>query len=126
MSKFVHLEPNYISLFEVEKFFVASDVVIMPYVLCTHSGIHHMAYSFGIPVIATKCGELPETVEEGKSGFLVEPRNPDELAETILHFYSLSQNKISEMSRYCREIADEKYNWNSIAHSLVEVYDNLC
>jgi sugar transferase (PEP-CTERM/EpsH1 system associated) len=40
-----------------------------------------------LPIVATKVGALPELVEEGVTGFLVEPRNIVDLAERLSRFY---------------------------------------
>jgi glycosyltransferase involved in cell wall biosynthesis len=124
LEPFIMINSNFVSLRDVEKFFIASDIVVMPYVICTHSGIHHMAYSFGRPVIATTCGELTETIEDGKSGFLVPPGNEYALADSILRYFMLSEKEQSEMSKYCLKIAEEKYSWQPITRKLMEVYDN--
>jgi glycosyltransferase involved in cell wall biosynthesis len=42
------------------------------------------AYAIGLPVVATRVGGLPEVVEDGGSGVLVEPDDPDALAHAIL------------------------------------------
>ena len=42
------------------------------------------AMAAGLPVIATKVGGIPELIEENVNGLLVEPRNPDKLAEKII------------------------------------------
>ena len=38
----------------------------------------------GLPVIATRCGGVEEVVEDGVSGLLVSPGEPEELARAIL------------------------------------------
>jgi glycosyltransferase involved in cell wall biosynthesis len=43
-----------------------------------------MAMSYGLPVIASRVGGLPEIVEEGRTGWLVEPASPTALANAIL------------------------------------------
>jgi len=42
------------------------------------------AMAVGLPIIATSVGGIPEQVEDGKNGLLIEPKNPDQLAEAIL------------------------------------------
>lgn len=44
------------------------------------------AMSLAMPVISTKVGGIPETVDDGKTGYLVAPDNIDELAGAILKF----------------------------------------
>jgi len=125
LEPYVLLETSYIPFKTVEKFFVSCDIVVMPYITCTHSGIHYMAYSFGKPVIGTRCGELAETIEHGKSGFLVPPEDEYALSESILNYFALSEAEKSEMSNYCFQIAERKYSWQPIAHKLIAIY-NKC
>jgi glycosyltransferase involved in cell wall biosynthesis len=41
------------------------------------------ALALGVPVVATRAGGVPELVESGSSGLLVEPGHPDQLAAAI-------------------------------------------
>jgi glycosyltransferase involved in cell wall biosynthesis len=43
-----------------------------------------MAMSYGLPVVASRVGGLPEVVEEARTGWLVEPASPSALAHAIL------------------------------------------
>ncbi len=122
LEDYVLLETRYIPFKRVENFFVSCDIVVMPYITCTHSGIHYMAYSFGKPVIATGCGELAETIEDGKSGFLVPPGDEYALSECILNYFGLNETERSKMSNYCLKIAEEKYSWQPIAEKLIGIY----
>lgn len=112
---------DFIPMVDVEKYFVASDVVVMPHVHNLHSGQHHLAYTFGRPVIATACGDSLEIIKEGKSGFLVPFENEKALAEAIINFFNLEKNKREEMNRYCRLLSDNN-SWEKIAHKLIETY----
>jgi len=69
----------------VADYFRRASVVVLPYVEASQSGVIPMAYSAGKPVVATKVGGLPQLVEDGRTGFLVEPRNATALAEAIVH-----------------------------------------
>ncbi|HFE54124.1 MAG TPA: glycosyltransferase, partial [Bacteroidetes bacterium] len=67
-------------------FFAAADAVVLPYLTATQSGIVPMAYAYGVPVITTSVGGLPEVVEEGRTGLLVPPGDAGALAQTIVRF----------------------------------------
>ena len=50
---------------EVENYFAASDVVALPYLEGTTSGVLKLAIAFGIPVIATQVGDFSEEIPMG-------------------------------------------------------------
>ena len=72
---------------EVEKYFAAADLVVLPYTSATQSGIVQIAYGFTKPVIVTEVGGLPDVVEDGKTGYVVKPEKPEEIARAVLRFY---------------------------------------
>ncbi|MBU4376511.1 MAG: glycosyltransferase [Candidatus Omnitrophica bacterium] len=72
---------------DIEIYFKAADAVVLPYVKGTGSGVAQLALAFGVPIIATKVGSLPEIVEDGKTGYLVEPENPEELADKVIKYF---------------------------------------
>jgi len=75
---------------EVGLYYSAADLVVLPYNSATQSGILNIAYGFKKPVVVTNVGGLPELVEDGKTGFIVEPHNPLALAEGIKKYFSAS------------------------------------
>lgn len=74
---------------EVRRYYQTADVVILPYRSATQSGILNIAYGFYKPVIVTDVGGLVEFVDEGKTGFVVQPNSPDAIAEGVQKFLSL-------------------------------------
>jgi glycosyltransferase involved in cell wall biosynthesis len=64
--------------------FARASVVVLPYVEASQSGVVPVAYSFAKPVVATAVGGLPEVVEDGRTGFVVPPRDEKALAHAIL------------------------------------------
>ncbi len=63
-----------------------SDVVVLPYRSATQSGIIQLAFGQGKPVITTDVGGLAEVVENGRTGLVVPPEDPQALAEAIERF----------------------------------------
>lgn len=59
---------------DVENYFSASDVIALPYLEGTTSGVLKLALAFGKPVIATRVGDFPEQVPQG-AGLIIENDN---------------------------------------------------
>jgi D-inositol-3-phosphate glycosyltransferase len=84
----VRMISRYIPDDEVEALFKAADVVVLPYRSATQSGVTHVAYALGVPVITTNVGGLSETVVPGETGLVAPPESPAELAATIVKFFA--------------------------------------
>jgi len=70
------------------------------------------AMAMALPVVASNITGLPEIVEDGSSGFLVETENADALADKIAHFYH-HPDAIDRMGRRGREIILQKFELKS-------------
>ncbi|HCM92738.1 MAG TPA: hypothetical protein DIS78_09265 [Lachnospiraceae bacterium] len=100
---------------EVEKYFSAADLVVLPYESATQSGIVQIAYGFEKPVIVTRVGGLPEVVEDGVTGVIVEPFDDDALAEAIFDYFN--DDKKEEYVRGIKERA-YRFSWDRMAEAL--------
>jgi D-inositol-3-phosphate glycosyltransferase len=72
----------------IPDYFCAADVVVLPYVSATQSGVVRLAYHYERPVVVTDVGGLAGMVEEGRTGYVVPPRNPEALASAIREILS--------------------------------------
>jgi glycosyltransferase involved in cell wall biosynthesis len=66
------------------EFFPALDLFVMPSKSEGLGSSAIMAMSYGLPVVASRVGGLPEIVEEARTGWLIEPASPSALAEAIM------------------------------------------
>jgi hypothetical protein len=80
LTERVRVLDRYVPDEEVGDLVAAADCVVLPYRSATQSGVVLVAYAGGCPVISTAVGGLPEVVDDGVTGFLVPPENPDALA----------------------------------------------
>ena len=80
------LHTSYIPNNKVNQYFSAADLVVQPYRSATQSGISQIAYHFDKPMIVTNVGGLPEIVEDGVAGYVVEP-TPKAIADALVDFY---------------------------------------
>jgi len=111
---------------EVELLFKAADVLVVPYTRIFQSGVPFLAYSFGLPVIATDVGSLRYDVVEDRTGLLCKPRDPADLARSIRKYFSseLFQNLANTRSEV-RGFANERHSWAKVAEITEDIYRRL-
>lgn len=68
---------------EAARLFGEANVVVLPYRDATQSGVVLSAFAFGVPVVATRVGGLPEYVDDARNGLLVGPGDPAALASAV-------------------------------------------
>lgn len=80
----VDARPGYVPADEVAPLLESARVVATPYLRATQSGVAHLAYTFGRPVIASAIGDLPEVIQDEVTGLLVQPGDAEGLARAML------------------------------------------
>ena len=115
---------EYISDEKRAELFRRASVVVLPYIEATQSGVIPVAYSFGKPVIATAVGGLSAQVDDGKTGYLVAPRDERALADAIVRLLADRDLRHQFGSEGKRRIAAEA-NPGIVASATAEVY-KLC
>ena len=82
------------------------------------------AMACGLPVLASNVGGIPESVFEGRNGFLVPPKDPFALATRILYLIENPDLRIA-MGAQSRKIAEEKYSLHKMCENIEESIDDL-
>lgn len=118
----VRLLDRYASDDEVEALFKAADVVVLPYRSATQSGVTHVAYALGVPVITTDVGGLAETVRPGHTGLIVPPEDPAALAAAMVRFFE--EGLAPALRAGVAELRRE-HSWEALADSLIDLGDEL-
>ena len=105
---------------EVEKYFAACDLVVLPYESATQSGIVQIAYGFDKPVIVTNVGGLPDVVTDKKTGYVVAPQKPDKIADAIIKFYRDGME-----SEFVANVRKEAYrfSWDRLTEKVEELLE---
>jgi glycosyltransferase involved in cell wall biosynthesis len=115
----IELYNKWIAIEDVKIYFENIDVVILPYIQASQSGIIPLAYSFSKPVIASNVGALDEQIYDGETGYLVEPYNHKMLAEKILQLMK-SFDMIHKMSKACYKVYKNELTWEASAKKIME------
>ncbi len=74
------------------------------------------AMACGTPVIARRCGSVPEIIDDGITGFIVD--SIDEAVEAVRKVASLSR-------QHCRQVFEERFTAERMAHDYLRIYRNF-
>jgi glycosyltransferase involved in cell wall biosynthesis len=122
----IMLRTEFIPADDFETLLIAADCMVLPYRTIYQSAVPLMAYSFGLPVIATKVGGLPEVVVVGKTGYLCEPEDPQGLANAIRQYFSSPLYFSLDHNRgKIKRFAEQEYSWDKIARQTCKVYETV-
>ena len=113
---------HYIPYKEGAELFQRSSVVVLPYIEASQSGVIPTAYGFKKPVVVTNVGAMPEIVDDGVTGIIVPPKNPEALAEAIVKL--LKDDKLRrQMGKNAYKKLKTDLSWDKIAEKTIEVYE---
>ena len=102
--------------------FRQATLVALPYIEASQSGVIPMAGTWMKPVVASAVGGLPEMVEDGRTGYLVPPRDEHALAAAIVRL--LRDNRLCrEMGMNARRKLDAECAPPQVARQTVDVYE---
>ncbi len=104
---------------ELQWYFQAADVVVLPYRKILTSGSVLNALSFSRPVIAPRVGMIEEVVQEGKNGFLYEIGNVSSLKTAMSKILQVQPKERKQLFAHAFE-SIQKYTWDNAGYKLLE------
>ncbi len=113
---------EYVANEDVHLYFEAANLAVLPYNGATQSGILSIAYGFSKPVVVTDVGGLAELVDDGKTGYVVPPRDVRKLAEAIIRYFR--EGKEAEFSANII-VKRQQNSFHHIRDLFEEIYENV-
>lgn len=124
ISDRVVFDTRYIPIEDVGSLMATATVVALPYRNATQSAAIQVAFAAGRPVVATAVGSIPESVEHGATGFLVEQGSREELADALRRL--LTDPELAEqLGRTALSQSSDRFAWSATARKMISVYDDL-
>ena len=105
-------------------YYGAADVFALPSLHEGHAVVLLEAMSSGLPIVATKVGGNLETVIDGENGYLVDPKNVDQLANAIIKILS-DEKQIHEYGNASLRIHKEKFSEEEQIRKIAKVYSKI-
>ena len=96
---------------EIELFFKAADVLALPYIQATQSGVVQIAYDMELGAVATPVGSLAELVLDNKTGIMAKNVSKEAFADAIVQYFKLDQEELIRNIK----AENKKYSWEALA-----------
>lgn len=90
----VRIDNRYVANEEVPAIFDEADVLVLPYLSATQSGVARIALSRRLPIIASRTGGLSESVIEDFNGMLFPPGDFGALADRIIEYFIANRGPV--------------------------------
>jgi len=117
----VQLRLGWVPEAEVPLLLAAADLVVLPYRSGSQSAVAPLALAAGLPVLSTRVGGLPEVVQDGVNGALVEPGSVDELARAL---EELTSDKLAELAEGALA-SRSRLTWDGYATALERLLEQV-
>ncbi|MFO7895964.1 MAG: glycosyltransferase [Candidatus Cloacimonadales bacterium] len=101
---------------EVEKYFKAADLLVLPYKTATQSGVANIAYAMKLGVVCTPVGGLPEIVIDGKTGSVAADLSAAALAQAVFDFDLIDPAELQQNIQ--QQLA--QHSWAELARLILE------
>ena len=107
---------------KISEYMTASDIFVLPSISEGMPIVILEAMASGLPVVATRVGGIPEIIQEGENGYLVDAKNSEQIAAKISYLFSHG-DAIKHISLQNIEKAKE-YSWNLVGGKLLRIYSD--
>jgi len=112
---------RYLATAAAARLFQEAAVVVCPYRDATQSGVVLTAFAFGVPVVATAVGGLPEYVIPGRTGVLVPAGDAGAVADAVVRILADVEHA-AQLRRGIAAAAADEFSWRQTAEVLMGAY----
>ena len=106
----------------VPKFYAATDVFVLPTLYDAMPHAVYEAMAMEKPVVATRVGGIPEVIENGSDGLLVDSMKPDEIAKAIITLFK-NRELATRLGKNALKKIKEGYTWEKIVQQYEQAYE---
>jgi glycosyltransferase involved in cell wall biosynthesis len=106
---------------KLPKLYQAADVFAFSTFYEHHPFAVLEAMATGLPVVTTTVGGIPETINSGKNGFLVEHFNQAQFSDRILYLLK-HPTEAAEMGLKARKTVEARFDWRIVVKDAMKVY----
>ena len=110
---------------EEEKwYFSAADVLCLPYLEITQSGVAQRGLMYDLPIIATNVGEMKEVCRDAENGILISSGEQEELTRAIIKM-SEDENFRKSAKLQSKNLGEKEFSLVTKSNQIIELYMNV-
>lgn len=109
---------------ETPKYYASAELYVLPSIWEGHPLTLLEAWATGTPVIASDTEGISEFVDDGETGFLVEPKSPRLLAEAITYALTHS-DETAQWAKNAKQLVESEYTWSATAQRTEHIYQDV-
>lgn len=110
---------------QLKQLYRKADIFVLPSLYETFGIVLLEAMSFGLPIVATTAGAIPELVKNGERGILVPPKKPQAIANAIVELIDSQAKREQYSSNGVEYIKRVKhiYSWDTVGERIYTVLE---
>jgi glycosyltransferase involved in cell wall biosynthesis len=124
LNEHVILHTRFIPHSDVEYYYSASDLVVLPYKKIYQSGVLMMTLSYGRPALVSDLPAIKEVVTDNENAFLFKSEDVDDLA-IKLKIILFDKENLERVRKNGRALMQKSFSWHEIGRLTKKVYQNL-
>jgi D-inositol-3-phosphate glycosyltransferase len=124
LSEYILLHAKFIPQEDVEHYYCASDLVVLPYKKIYQSGVLMMALSYERPVLVSDLPPLKEIISDNENGFLFKTENVSDLSAKLNSILG-NEELMEQVKTKGTELINTKYDWGEIGKQTKQAYQSL-
>lgn len=111
---------------KISEIYKSNSITIIPSIWPENSPmVIYESMCYGRPVIGSDIGGIPDLVDNGRTGYLIPPENPDLLADKVIEILS-KKNLLGYMSKNARRKAEKDFDMKNHIQKILKIYNNMC
>ena len=114
---------RYVPNEQISAYFDLANVVVLPFISHTQSGVVQLAFGLHMPIITTRVGGLQEVVQDGYNGLLVPPMDEEALANAILRYFDREMEAPMRAAIAAQQVSGE-FSWQELVRVLERLMED--
>jgi len=124
LSEYILLHTKFIPQEDVEHYYCASDLVVLPYKKIYQSGVLMMTLSYERPALVSDLPPIKEIISDNENGFLFKTENVSDLTAKLNSILA-NEGLMEEVRVKGTELIKTKYDWSEIGRQTKQAYQSL-